>query len=787
MLQAHPSLRSLLLCGLLLTLTVPLEARSQESSDSKPSAKPGQVEQIIVTARKKAELLEDTPVSVTALTADALEAYQITNVAQIGQITPNLTFDTSAPLTGSNSSSSIYIRGIGSSEFALSTDPGVGVYVDGVYLARSLGGVLDVVDAERIEVLRGPQGTLFGRNTIGGAINIISKRPEAELGGQAKVTVGTDSLTRWQGTLNLPMSETLLSRISFMRTRQDGYVSNRFGSFSDAGDENSWSARGTLQWLVSDSISLTINTDVTREREKPAPNVLVDFTEQGPLGAPGAGRSFVGIFNDIQGLMGACPNSSDLSNPACFNAQNLNGPFATSGGFVSDRDPVNGAASKPLEPDSDLDIWGTSATLDWELSQNLTLRSISAYRRLDSFFVLDIDHTTVPILDTVNDFAQDQTSQELQLLGKAMDDRLDYTIGAYYFQENGDHKDVVSFLPGAILSGGKFDNRGIATFGQMTYAFTDQLQVTAGLRYNYEKKIFDVQRQQALTDVLPPPGSPDPIIPAGLPLVLSENKATNRDRAVTPHLSVSYFWNDDIMTYASYSEGFKGGGFQQRIFPPRATVPKFDNETARVFEIGAKTTLFDSRLRLSGAMFFTDYEDLQIAVAEGIAPILANAGEAQIRGFEVEGLLRATPELTLAFGLGYTDAQYSEIDSLGTGVDRSNEFTNTPDWSASAALSYELYLGSTFGSAIAQLGWSYRSEVFNDAFNTPSLMEDQLNLFDASIAWELPEEEWRVVLSARNLTDRTYIVSGANVPLAGVVEASFARGRTFELSVERNF
>ncbi len=788
--------RQLLLCLTAGLWILPTATRAEDAAAEKATASEPGVEEIVVTARKRAERLQDTPVSVTALTANSLNNYQVTDLSQVADITPNLIFDTSAPLTGSSSSSSIYIRGIGSSEFALATDPGVGVYVDGVYLARSIGNVLDLVDPERIEVLRGPQGTLFGRNTIGGAINVVSKRPDSELGGSARLTFGTDSLSRWEGTLNAPVSETVLTRWSFVRTKQDGYVKDRTGRLSDTGDEDSWAARGTVEWLLSDALSLTLRGDVTRERQGSAASVLVDLNPVGPPDPTGAPtQSFVGglIFDTCRLVPGPANAACQAQVLSGLRASFLNGPFATSGGFVANRPEVNSAASKPLQPKSELDVWGGSATFDWELSDTMSLKSISSYRRLDSFFNLDLDHSPLPILQDVNDFDSDQTSHELQLSGRTSDGRLNYTVGTYYFLENGDNKDIVDFLPGALISGGKFRNQGSAAFGQATYSLTDKLQLTAGARYSYEKKVFDTQRQQILVGfVAPMPPTfalapiPDPAFQAGADLVLAENKSTNRDRAFSPHVSLAYFWNDDLMTYASYSEGFKGGGFQQRIFPPRATAPKFEKETARVYEVGLKATMLDGRLRLSSAAFFTDYDDLQIAVADGIAPILANAGEAQIRGLELEGQLVPLPQMRIDFGLGVTDAEYAEIDSFRTGVARGNEFVNTPRLSASAALNYELDLGN-MGIAIAQFGWSFRSDVENDAFNTPALSEEQLNLYDASLAWESLDGKWRLVLSGRNLTDRTYVVSGANVPLAGVVEATFARGRTWQFSAERTF
>ncbi len=745
------------------------------------SERRGVLEEIVVTARKKEERLQDTPIAVTAFTAERLEAYQVDDVSVLADSTPNLTFDTSAALAGSGSTASIYIRGIGSSELGISADPGVGIYVDGVYLARSVGAVLDLIDTERIEVLRGPQGTLFGRNTIGGALNITSRSPEPEFGGSAAVSFGSDRLRRFDGVLNIPFSETLASRISILRTRRDGFVSDRSGG-SDFGDDNTFAGRMSLRWQPSDRLVITLRGDATRERENPAPFVLVSLSETddtappNPDGTPAL--SFAGLANQLNEASGLCPDRTDVTNQNCLNQQFLSGPFASFDGFSTTDPVVNAAASKPFSADSELDVWGTSATLEWEISDSVTLRSITAYRRLDSFFVRDPDHSPILTLDAINDYEQDQTTQELQLFGQAFDDRLDWTLGAYYFFENGDHKDVVEFPIGSIISGGEFENKAVAVFGQGSYAIGTSAELTLGVRYNYERKIFDTSSQRTLSGF-------DGLGGVGMRLITDEDEATNRDRELTPYVSLSYFWSESLMTYASYSEGFKGGGFEQRVFPARERAPSFEPETARVYEVGVKSTLLDSRMILNAAAFYTDYDDLQISVFDGVAPVTKNAASAAIRGIEAEMTFLPTPEWELDFSLGYLDAQYSEIDAAAVGVGRDNDLVNSPEWSFSASAAYRLELA--MGTLTPRLNWSFRSDISNDAINSAPLEEDQVNLFDASLLFEPAVQDWRLMLSARNLTDRTYLVSGITQNSVGVSEAAFARGRTVSASIRWEF
>jgi iron complex outermembrane receptor protein len=693
-----------------------------------------------------------------------------------------------------------YIRGVGQTDFNYALDPGVGIYVDDVFIPTLSSSLLDLMDLERIEVLRGPQGTIFGRNTIGGAINIITKPPESEFKGVAKVAVGSDDFSSFSGSVNIPLAESVATRFSLVRKRREGFVHNRAETFSDTGGEDGLSGSGTLRWLASDALSVTLRGDFTRERATNAGGVLVDFNTLDPSTG---GPSFVGAVNQLGMVTGACVDATDTSNPRCFNAQFLAGPFATAGGFNTSTDLLRTGASKPLRPETELDLRGGSLTLEWELADALTLRSITAHRRIDSFFSEDIDHSPIVLIGDVHDFDQEQTTQELQLLGDALGKRLDWNAGLFYFQEDADQKDIVeipfglpvfapdappSFPSGVFSSGGKFDNRATAAFGQANFALTDKLKLTAGARYGYEKKTFDVTRAQVLATIaLQTPDGSVAVLPQGLRLIQAEDKATNRERQLSTLLSLSYFWTPAVMTYASFSEGFKGGGFEQRVFPPRAFTPKFDKETARVYEVGLKSTFLESRLLLNGAAFFTTYDDLQLQVFDGLAPVTRNAAEAQIRGFEVETALRPVKSFLLEASLGYLDADYTDVELATVGIDRSNEFVNAPEWTASAAVTQYIYLPAPLGSAAVRVGWTYRADTFNDSFNTAALRQDQTNIYDASLIWDSPDGAWRVAVSGKNLTDRKFIVSGLSSLMVGVTEATFDRGRQFSVSVERSF
>ena len=268
------------------------------------------LEEVVVTARKREESLQNAPISITAFGGQDLERRNITGLADIGQITPNLVFNSSAPISGNSSTASVFIRGIGQNDYTLVTEPGVGIYIDGVYIARSVGGALDLVDVERIEVLRGPQGTLFGRNTIGGAISITSQKPDEELAGRIQLTVGKDQLTDLKGKLNLPLGDSVFSSFAISSRKRDGFVKNVQNGL-DLGDDDSLSARAALRWLASDKVSVDFSLDATKERENGAASFAVAADGLSPLGAA----------NNVVflGALGCAPPPGPIGNTNCFN------------------------------------------------------------------------------------------------------------------------------------------------------------------------------------------------------------------------------------------------------------------------------------------------------------------------------------------------------------------------------------------------------------------------------------------------------------------------------------
>jgi len=719
------------------------------------------IEEITVTARKREESLQDTPISISAYTAESLEYRGVTQLSEIADFTPNLVFQNNASFGGASNAAAVYIRGIGQKEFLPTVEPGVGIYVDGVYIARSVGAILDIVDVERVEVLRGPQGTLFGRNTIGGAINITTKKPNEELSGQVELTGGSDERADGQVSFNLPITDRFFSKITLASFNRDGYL-ERLDDGKELGNNNSDAGRLALRWLATDNLEFNFSLDGTRAREHGPALRLLGITYDVGL----SGINFPLVHNMMRAPACYPPDSGDPNNPDCYNTQYM----------ASDRKDKGTGPSY-----SDTDIWGTNLTVDWDLGA-VAIKSITAYRNLDSEFARDGDHSPLVLVHFKDSLEQDQFSQELQVSGVAIDDRLNWIVGAYYFEESGDNVNTLDFTPAYFRSGGKFDNESWAVFGQGTFNITTQLSFTLGVRYTDETKKFKPD-QIIYEDHLGAWGDGTRILP------YRQEKLS--DDETTPLANIAYRWNDDLMTYVSYSKGFKGGGFVQRVFPPLPPdipkLPSFKPETVDAYEVGFKLTGLDQRLRFNGAAFLMDYDDLQIQTFTGVAPITKNAASAEIKGFELE--LSAAPGdgWFIEGGIGYLDPEYKKIDFAETGVDKDNKFDRVSDWTLSAAVSKEFEIGKC-GRLTPRVDWAYRTAFYNDAFNTEQIAQDDYyNVVNANLTWDLPNINAAAVIGVTNLTDEEYLITGIFGDAFGQYEGLYARGREYYATLRYAF
>ena len=753
------------------------------------------MEEVVVTARKREESIQDTPIAVSAFSGAGLEARGITKIDGIAAITPNMSFDNINTNGGGGSNASVYIRGVGQTDFIPSADPGVGIYVDGVYLARSIGSVLDVIDIERIEVLRGPQGTLFGRNTIGGAVSIHTVKPHDEFSAKVRVKVGTDNRQDIAGQVNFPITDNLFANASIASMQQDGFVKNR-NTGDDSGDDDTIAFRGALRWEASDNLTIDISADYSEDDEVGQAQVTHSDADKAILFLPG-NSPFTHNFtfgSDGDNAAGYPPGG-----PAgiAYGFREYNSCDATLENIGGTNASCANASTIGLGKDTGTDpnyyeaeIWGVSANIEWQLSDTLTLRSITAYRDLDSEFARDGDSS--PFLLGVNTdfFEQSQFSQEFQLLGTAFDDGLDWILGAYYFEEDGTNFNPVDFHMVDIESGGDFDHESIAAFAQGTYHITEALHLTAGIRYTEDTKDFIVK---GIVQTARPADAPVVVLPPGGRVPLIDNGTTTLESDDwTPMVNLAYDWTDGLMVYATYSEGYKGGGVQQRnagYFGPQA--PTYDPEFVESYEAGFKYTSDGGNLTLNGAAFFAEYTDIQLETLapDGVAPQLANAGEAEIAGIELEARWSPADTWFIEGAFGWVDAEIVKADPESTnsgGPAKGDTLSFVPEYNAALSLIKIFDLGNG-GTLTPRLDVAWRDDVYFKADNNPDYVQDSHSIVNANVTWTSPEDKYLVSLYLDNITDEDVVSFAETADSSGAGFELLKRGSQWYVSAEMRF
>lgn len=731
-----------------------------------PAAAAAELEEIVVTAQKREASLQDTPIAVSAFTASAMQNKGIDDISEVAEFTPNLVFDTTSPVSGLSSGAVVFIRGIGNTDFSLTTDPGVGTYVDGVYVSRSAGGVLDVLDVERIEVLRGPQGTLFGRNTIGGAISITSRQPAEQLAGQIALTAGNFDRQDIRASIDIPFSDALRSTFAVSVKNRDGFVDRELAG-GDLGDEDKLALRGTLVFAPGDRWDFQFSFDHTRIDEESAGSTLAGFT-------PGAGTIGYGLatFGDIDAGL------ADLAQ------------YVTAGD--DDRSFGTGSSGTDLEIDG-LSLVGNVDAGPFDLKYTV------AYRQTEGEFFRDADNSPEVITETLNpDYEHEQTSHELQLTGSAFDDRLQYVGGLYYFEEEGtDNVFVRVFLPVPDLSGGfpaaisnfaAVDNSSEAAYFQATWRLSDLFAVTGGIRHTRDEKSFDYT-QYIGADI---EGNPLPFFPGavnengvftpGLQPLVGTGSGTTDDafEETTYKFGVDAKLADGTLLYYSFSQGFKSGGFVLRYVEAVPDVRTFEPETLDSHEIGVKWQGFDDRVRINAAAFYADYEDVQVTFFDNLGgPITANAGTVDIIGLELEVTALLSDNLQLDMGYGYIDAEYQDInpiEGLSLAIDESAKLVNTPENSFNLGLEYTLALSAN--ELAFRIDYAYTDDIFNDSQNSPFLFQEAYDIVNASVRLSIGEA-MDVVVFAENLGDKRFIESGDSNFGLGFHEANYNRPREY--------
>ena len=737
---------------------------------------------IVVTARRREESLQDTFVAISAFSAETLQERQIQQTSDLERITPSLQLKPAGQLSGNSAASVVFIRGIGQLDPIAAVDPGVGIYIDEVYVGRSVGSTIEFGDIASVEVLRGPQGTLFGRNTIGGAILVRTKEPEFnEFSGNVRARVDADDLREGFAALNVPLGDTMTARVSGGFRKRDGYVIRAFDGL-DLGNEDTYTLNAALRWEPTADFELSLRGDYTKRDENGAPFTFAGINEQAPVpaivsvaaGCPGATIPFAPLTPGDPRF--GAPNVPLINDPRCANDFQARGDF------------VNGGTADVL---STSEVWGVSGTATYNTSDWLTLKSITAYRRTKSRGIRDADNTPFLIITTDVGAEATQFSQELQ----AQFDfgALNGIVGGYYFDEDTDERATVplSFPPsppviGRLLAGGPgtrdlqfsdLETRSYAVFGEIAYEIVDGLELSGGLRYTRDRKTYagTVFNLNPLT--LPDPDPlPTQAIPDGGPLFIYPPPFRETFSALTGSATIAYqpvYW---LNTYISYDRSFKSGGFNTRYNgPPPGFVPvPFDEETVDSYEVGAKFDFGNFRLNL--AAFQADYKDIQLVFRQGVVPLLFNAGEARIRGFEAEASYRLGG-FRLDAGLSTLDddiLSITPVPGATATVAPGDDLPLTPSLQANFGIAYTIDDGGPF-TLTPRFDDSYTSALTFITGSVPEIEEDGYFVGNATLTLE-HEDGWNLQAGYINVFDQRYLIQGnASLGTLGYAERIFAR------------
>ena len=717
MLRLIPSVRTFLNTGAALAALTAMPAFAQDSAlAAAEEAAPATEGEIVVTARRREESLIDVPISMSVVSGDSLVKSGAADITALQDKTPNLTLQIAR---GSNSTLIAFSRGVGQQDPLWGFEPGVALYIDDVYVARPQGAVLDIFDVERVEVLRGPQGTLYGRNTIGGAVKYVTRRLGHDYKASARLSYGSYNQVDLVGQVVVPLGDTLSLGAAVAQYWRDGFGTN-LTTGAEHYNKDVLAARLSAEFTPSDNIFIRVAGDRVLDRSNPRHGTRLLPNGTDPIYAPTASvydtRAGIGDHNRVE-------------------------------------------------------TRGLSVTGEINLSDALTFKTITSWRDGSTDTVIDFDNTILPTLDVPAEYSDRQFTQELQLLYEG--ERIQGVFGVYYLngRASGAFDTVLGLLNTTTLTSGEVFTKSYAAFGDFSFDLTDQFKISAGLRYTRDEKTGTVFRRNYTGIRSPYFGNA-----AAVPGLIRSDYTNKRDfEKLTPRVSISYEPRQDLNFYASYGKGFKSGGFDMRgdaILTP-TTVNGYNPETIDSYELGMKGAFLDRTLFLNLAGFFSNYKDQQVTIqvpslAGGIASFVDNAGKGEIYGFELEARVVPSRNLSASFVLGYTHADYKEfftfIGGGTTPVDVSNEraFQNTPKWTANVSATWSEDLAG--GTIAFTPSVSLRSDTQMFEIATPALDQDGYALVDVALNWTSGGGRYRIGVAARNLTDARYRVGGYNFP-----------------------
>ena len=768
--------------------------------------------EIVVTAQFREQNLQDTPIAITALNAEMIEARGQQNLSEIGASAPNVTLR-EAPATYGPAVVA-YIRGVGQRDTTFALEPGVGIYIDDVYFPTLHGSMIQLVDLERAEILRGPQGTLAGQNSIGGAIKLYSKKPTGDGSGYVEATYGSYQRMELRGAADFALTSNLFARLSGAATQRDGYITRYDYACTHPGTPIPTSAKqndcklGTeggkkylagrlaLRWEPTDRITLDVVGDLIEDDSEVGPTTLLYVGRAANPGAVntqnGAGPAYI-----LNGVPYGNPTGSPFISYSPYGnfAQDTfsDSPYISYENYA-DLAPRDGSPAYQAPLKAAVDSWGVSGNLAIGLSDTLNLVSITGYREYSGLYSSG-EGSPFATTSQINRIFHHQFSQELRLSGE-VGDIVNWTLGGYYLDKKSRNATFVTLPPFMFNEDNSVPAETKAVFANVEVRPIERLTLVGGLRYSDQEKSFQYGR-------FPVPGSTSGVTPPAVaPLngLVNTFEGSRWDyRAV-----VQYSWTDDFMTYAQFATGFKGGGANPRPFNIAQAVAH-NPETLEAYEAGFKSTLFDRRIRFNGAAFLNKYDDILVTVSScpfpGFAPapcaLPLNAGKADVKGFELE--LNAEPVDGLLFeaSLAYLDFDYKEINpvavSSGIGLEDDGQYIQEWQWSAGAQ--YEIDLGDS-GTLTPRLDVNFEDDFHRNANNVDGPtggedifghIEDRL-LMNARLTYRTADENWQLSLEGKNLTDKLYYTDVFdNRGSTASIQGTPGMPRTWAVTLKHNF
>jgi len=808
----------------------PSPAAAAEQADAGP------IGEVIITARFRQENLQQTPLAITALTSEQLAVKGATDVIDIGKWSPNVTIDHLGAGWGPTLAASI--RGIGLGDFKAVYEPGVPIYVDDIPLGRPTGAIMDLLDLDHVEVLRGPQGTLFGRNAAGGVIRLISRKPTGDGPSFIEGTYGKYHRIDVRGSFEATIADNLFARFSFSEKRRDGYVkvldfvcqmrangtpelagigdgiggwdptanggnggfiSVPVGSVADnnvalkdqttppgtskgcvtdkMGSESTQAARSMFRYVASDDLEVTVTADVTNEEDS------------GP-------SDTIAAINPNLGLVQAYDKAVAYPRYGIP----YDGRFVTGNPYTiysSFDDEYSGVKTPNV---TKIVHWGLSSAFDYTINDNLNAKLILGYRQFHSEFGRDSDGSPMGINQTYDTYNDRQYTGEFRLNGNAFSGFTEWTVGAFYYRSKDYNSNISLLFPGlSFFPQGQSDRiddqhaSSWAIFLHTVNHLTDRLSLEVGARYTDDKKAVTQTRW-----LVPVPGNETyrlqfPVTPSSL-----------ENRRLTPMASLSYQWTDDFMTYVKYARGYRGGGFNPRPSGP-STVTQFAPEDVDSFEIGEKGEFFNHRLRFNADGFFMIYKNLQlptIVVDEngGVSFPPSNAGLAHIYGVEIDMQADPFEGFQVDGSLGYLGFKYVNLGNADPAVIVANGFSaasspclscrpgRAPKLTANLGAQYTIGMGSSIGGITVRGDLAYRSRTDFAVNNLDRAAQSGYALLNGRVTWNSSKQDWQVSFFVTNITDKKYVVSVLDFyDSLGSLEKSYARPREWGFTVKRTF